>query len=334
MAKLGLHFIQTTPWIRRVAMPGPHVKIINPPEDIQAIFPSKRVIGRIYMTDGEEGQYYSKGAKGGRAYFERCLPFYRRAPGVWAYEAFNEPAMIKTPGERAALDDATCEWLHLMHACGLKGVVGNFSERNPPDGTIHEFRRMIEMADYLGGHYYGAPYLTTDPMRHVLRYRQLAAEMLAAGMVLPRMLIGETGIDLGIVGQGRKGWQKVSGLDWAGYFADLRWYEAELAKDSYIVGAFLFSAGSTGDWRTFDINEKQAAELAAWQRAQTPPTPQPIPPTVSLPEHEQGNAKRLAEKAAWWQEETVRAIEQNDVARARKLAISQSKLLARLRDGL
>lgn len=326
MAKLGLHFIQTTPWIRRVDMPCPYVKIINPPEDIQAIFPSKRVIGRIYMTDGEEGQYYAKGAKGGRAYFERCLPFYKRAPYIAAWEFVNEPAMIKTPGERAALDDATCEWLHLMHACGLKGVVGNFSERNPPDGTIHEFRRMIEMADYLGVHMYGAPSLQTDPMRHVLRYRQLAAEMLAAGMVLPRVLIGETGIDLGIIGAGRKGWQKA--CSWEQYFENIRWLETELAKDSYVVGAFLYTAGASKDWKTFDINEGQARQIAEWQYTLPQPIPGPIFSDGPLT-YLDSPLSIQTEKMRWFLEETQRDLKQGSIYIASS-CLSELTVLARV----
>lgn len=308
MPKLNLHYQNTTSWMRRVHFASEFVKMINPPEDARDIFPDKKIIGRIYMTDGAEGAFYTRGKQGGADYFAHCLPLYRKAPGIHAYEAWNEPAVIHTPQERAALCAATVEWARLMHERGYRVVVGNFSERNPADGTIAEFAPMLDVADYVSFHCYGAPRMTTTPDRLTLRYRQLAGELSQAGVPIPKVLLGETGIDMGIVGLGRKGWQKSPGLDWAGYFADLRWYEAELAKDAYIVGAFLFSAGASKDWQTFDISEKQAAELAAWQRAYTP-QPQPAP-TIDGPRAFLGAPLPVqTQKLRWYLEETKRQME-------------------------
>ena len=262
MSKLNLHWQNTANWMHRVEFSAPYVKLMDPPEN--NIFPGKMTIGRVYMSDGEEGAYYTRGHAGGAAYFERCLSWYKRAPYIHAWECFNEPAVIKTTTERDALDGATVEWCHMMHACGLKCVVGNFSERNPPEGTISDFWRMLSTADYLGLHMYGAPSMHTESEGHALRYRQLEAEISEAdiGAPMPPILIGECGIDLGIIGRGRKGWQKMPGLDWGEYRDELVWYDSELAKDPYIYGAFMFTAAPSKDWRTFGITEKQARDLA------------------------------------------------------------------------
>jgi len=246
--------------MRRVHFSADYVKLLDPPEDAQEIFPDKKIVGRIYMDDGTEGRYYTRGRLGAAEYFERCLPLYRKARGVAIWENVNEPAMIYTVGQRESLDEFTAERARLCHAEGLRCVVGNFSERNPADGTIAEFVRMLSTGDYLGLHCYGAPHL--DSNGYVLRYRQLIAEIRQAGLRVPPVLLGETGIDLGIVGQGRKGWQKARGLDWNEYRDSLLWLDDELGKDPEVCGAFVFTAAPSKDWRTFGITEKQARDLA------------------------------------------------------------------------
>ena len=325
MPILGLHWQQTASWMRRVEMPAPYVKVVNPP--IDNIFPHHFTIGRVYMTDGEEGFYYTEGKAGGGAYFDRCMGWYRQAPYVWAWESFNEPAVIKTPAERAALCAATVEWARLMHRYGYRVVVGNFSERNPADGTICEFAAMLDEADYLGVHCYGAPTMRNNAEGLALRYRRLIAELKAAGVRVPPILIGECGVDLGIVGLGRKGWQKAPHADWGRYRDDLVWYDGELRKDPEVVGGFVFTAAASKDWKTFEINEKQAVDLS---RALAIQAPQPEPALEPLPENEQGDLQTLITKARWWSEEITRALERSDYGRAYKLHLSLTKLMYRL----
>ncbi|MFA5053802.1 MAG: hypothetical protein WC565_07075 [Parcubacteria group bacterium] len=260
MSKLNCHWQLRANWMRRVHFSAEYVKMIDPPEDAQDIFPDKKIIGRIYMDDGTEGRYYTRGRLGAADYFERCLPLYRKARGVAIWENVNEPAVIHTTGQRESLDEFTAEWCRLCHAEGLRCVVGNFSERNPADGTIAEFVRMLSTGDYLSFHCYDAPRLGSHG--YVLRYRQLIAEIRQAGLRVPPVLIGETGIDLGIVGMGRKGWQKAKGLDWGEYRDELIAYDRELCEDDEVAGAFLFTAAPTKDWRSFGITEKQARDLA------------------------------------------------------------------------
>lgn len=326
MPKLALHWQNSASWMKKVDMPAPYVKRVNPNEE--DIFPGKFTVGRVYMTDGEEGSYYTRGAEGGRAYFDRCASTYWKALYVGAWESWNEPAVIHDAAERAALDEATGEWIRRMHDAGLKTVAGNFSERNPADGTIDEFVLTLEATDYLGGHFYDAPGMQSHG--YALRYRELADTIRTAGLRLPPMLIGECGIDGGVIGKGGKGWQKF--CSWEQYFADLRWYEAELAKDAYISGAFIFTAAASKDWKSFEVNEKQAAELAQWQRTFTPPEPEPEPepPAAWLPEYEQGTPKELADAARWWSEEITRQIEAGAYDMAHSLEVSQTKLLYRL----
>lgn len=237
--KLNLHWQNTTNWMRRVPFSSPYVKIMNPPED--NIFPDKRTIGRVYMDDGEEGRYYSRGSQGGIDYFHRCLSHYLKAKYIYAWESWNEPAMIKTPEERKMFDEATVSWLDMMHSHGLLGVAGNFSVRTPED--IQDFPGLLEQTDFLGVHLYGPG--------HELRDFEVEVPI----------LIGECGIDLGVIGK-EGGWKKY--MSFEEYKEYLLWYSQELDKDDKIEGAFIFTAGASSKWMTFNINEKQARELSWW----------------------------------------------------------------------
>ncbi len=56
----------------------------------------------------------------------------------------------------------------------------------------------------------------------------------ARGLPLRPFLITECGIDLGLVGRGRKGWRS-AGLSAEEYVRQLAWYNAELARDDYVI---------------------------------------------------------------------------------------------------
>lgn len=56
------------------------------------------------------------------------------------------------------------------------------------------------------------------------------------------------------------------------YVAELLAYDAEIAKDNYVIGATIFEAGSQGDmWWNFDIDELVPAILQAGPIPQPPP---------------------------------------------------------------
>jgi len=77
------------------------------------------------------------------------------------------------------------------------------------------------------------------------------------------------------------------------WITQMKWYDAELRKDYYVVGAHLFTLGSAGSWEEFEfgrfipnlvnymvtVRDEQDPE---WQDAPATPTP-PAPPTPAPP---------------------------------------------------
>lgn len=80
---------------------------------------------------------------------------------------------------------------------------------------------------------------------HSLRYRAFWR----AGD--PPVIISECGRD-NVEGGGR-GW-KASGVSPEQYLAELRAYDAEIGRDSYVLGATAFTAGPTPDWDAFSMD--------------------------------------------------------------------------------
>ena len=79
------------------------------------------------------------------------------------------------------------------------------------------------------------------------------------------------------------------------WITQMKWYDTELRKDYYVVGAHLFTLGSAGSWEEFEfgrfipnlvnymvtVRDKQDPE---WQDTPTPPAPPtPAPPTPTPP---------------------------------------------------
>ena len=85
----------------------------------------------------------------------------------------------------------------------------------------------------------------------------------------PPFVITECGRDA--VEGGMSGW-RISGVNAQQYVAELLAYDAEIAKDNYVIGATIFEAGSQGDmWWNFDIDELVPAILQAGPIPQPPP---------------------------------------------------------------
>ena len=98
------------------------------------------------------------------------------------------------------------------------------------------------------------------------RYRWWYEDMLIPqGLVIP-LIISEAGIDGQVAN--RPGPKGLGWRDFANYWRDqglgddpirvyleqLRWYDAELQKDDYVIGCALFTAGAMGEhWESYDI---------------------------------------------------------------------------------
>jgi hypothetical protein len=123
---------------------------------------------------------------------------------------------------------------------------------------------------FLGLHEYSAPtmqFATHDGGEGwlTLRYRKAYRQyLIPAGLEVP-LVMTECGID-GLVtdrpGPDGEGWKDFPnywasqgmGIDGPGnYIEQLAWYDSELMKDPYVVGAAIFTMTTTREWQSYEI---------------------------------------------------------------------------------
>ena len=77
------------------------------------------------------------------------------------------------------------------------------------------------------------------------------------------------------------------------WITQMKWYDTELRKDYYVIGAHLFTLGSAGSWEEFEFGRfipnlvnymvsVKDAQDPEWQDTPAPPTP-PVPPPLDPP---------------------------------------------------
>lgn len=214
----------------------------------------------------------------------------RRMEVFDAWEGYNEP-VASDAEQMKRLADMEAERVRLLAGHGIRSVIGNFSAGRPPLEDWTHFRPALESAreheGYLGLHEYSAPVMQFgtegDEGWLTLRYRKVyRQQLIPAGLDLP-LVITECGVD-GTVGGSRpgpdgQGWkhfvdywaEQGMGTDGAGnYVEQLVWYDSELAKDDYVVGAAIFAINATKDWQTYDILGEAASILERYLAVHPP----------------------------------------------------------------
>lgn len=290
-SKLAIHLQAHPAWASNTR--AAWIKVMDPPADNR--WPGKRIIGRVYMPDGESNALVAQGAAGADAWFAFCQPTFARAPYIRIWEGPNEPQPVADLAFCRQLAAFTERLAQLMHGAGLQLVGGNLSEGNPGGDDAQRRARFQAIArglahcDYWSQHcYWVLNYPSPEAGMnewHAFRYRLNVGYAREAGITLPPLLITECGVDGGVVGiQGRRGWRTLCNGP-ADYLAQLAAFDAELARDPYVLAATIFTAGPMG-WEDFEVTEELSAMLNAHidnsggpylADGSTPPTP-PTPP--------------------------------------------------------
>jgi len=208
----------------------------------------------------------------------------RRLAAIDCWEAYNEP-VVSTEAQMAALAQFEAERVRLLAAAGVKSCIGNFGAGQPALELWPAFYPALAAAQANGGylalHEYSAPYLwfgsgvnQLNPAANegdegwlTLRYRKVYRTYLQpAGLAIP-LVITETGVD-GLVGNrpgpgDARGWQTfapywraegaVKNTDFGFYMEQLAWYDAELGKDDYVIGAGIFALAGPKGWPSYEI---------------------------------------------------------------------------------
>jgi hypothetical protein len=280
VSKLTWHFqFLGTPVDAIAAASGAkYIKVMDPPATNP--FPGKQVIGRTYIDDNVSNAIVAKGAAGAEEWFARFLPIYLSRSYVTWWEAANEPQDIYNPAFRQALTDYSLRLTELMHGIGRKVVTLNLSVGAPDILDILDFKSLAGRVDAIGLHEYSAPTMQSGEGWYCLRYRKYRAAWGAAGYTWPATIITETGIDGGVLKppRPRTGWKSYASRE--AYFAQLQWYDAELAKDPEILAATVFTSNPDGVWTDFDFDRDLSQRLAAHIGAGVPPE---VPPMTGYP---------------------------------------------------
>lgn len=221
-------------------------------------------------------------------------------PLIKYWEGHNEPVWGDEDG-MGWYAQFEIERMKLMAELGLKCLLGNFATGTPPLELWPAFLPALQVArqyeGILGLHEYSCPWMWWMTGKHqldtnedqgdegwtTLRYRKVYRKYLIPnGMGKVPLAITETGIDPlvnpkppGVAGGT---WKQLGGF-WAThdnepdkadyYFRQLVWYDKELQKDDYVVGATIFTWGNYGaPWSDFDVAGSDVAKkLIAYTQA-------------------------------------------------------------------
>lgn len=268
------------------------VKIIDdlgPAGVVKERSPDSLVVGRV----GLDYDFLSLHAKVNRSadrhaasFIAKNLNKLKAHPSVDYWEGYNEPVIGSADlmAEYAAFE---AERVKQMAALGYKCCIGNFATGTPPLELWASFLPALEAARENGGclglHEYSAPTMqfgygryqldpagdSGDEGWYTLRYRKVYRHHIPAELHIP-LVMTECGID-GLVeprpGPEGAGWRDF-GKYWkqnniapdgvTGYLDQLTWYDQELQKDDYVIGATIYATGAD----SYDVLGDMAEKLA------------------------------------------------------------------------
>lgn len=252
MTKLGLHLNTIQATSRVFVERGKPVVIKVMQHDpgwvaaMRALSPRSFWIGRWYVPDSEQGLDNPAGRA--RALAARIIPMADQCRyDCWEQQNEVNPGSVE---DAKRLNEFAVVFADAMHRAGHKVAAYSFATGNPAQLDLWSYLLDgLRASDLLSLHEYAAPSMRDGESWLCLRYRRVYAS-LPPDCRKP-LVITECGIDGGPIGKTMQGWQELSDAD--RYLADLAWYDAEISKDGYVVGATPYCMGATGMWRSFEI---------------------------------------------------------------------------------
>lgn len=263
--------------------------------------PNTFIIGRHYVDDSD--QIFLDDPEGrAEQFFAAMKGEAEQMRGIYdAWMGYNE-SVIQSPDEAQRLSRFYVRWGDLMRAAGFTSAAYSFATGNPargdprPDGSLEPnywplLADGLRHCDLLSLHEYSAPTMDVWATFLCLRYRKVMD--LLPSDARRQIVITETGIDggAGPANRPQQGWSKFT--DAAGYVSTLSWYDGELQKDDYVIGATIFAMNGWGTDGSFGMsNVMQIRDYIAQggspapvvvkppSAAQPPVAPpvQPVPP--------------------------------------------------------
>ncbi len=288
--KLGAHVLRAVPELSDYITAGAAVvKLMGDWGMAKDLPKSILVIGRKF-----EGHYDAQLQRNsGKTPIEAAQQFvgdqlseYKFNPAITYWEGHNEPVWNSNE-EMSWYAQFEVERMKLMAEEGLKCVIGNFATGSPDLKLWPAFFPALKAAQkheaLLGLHEYSCPWMWWMTGKHqlkagedegdtgwtTLRYRKVYRQhLIPNGFGNVPLVITECGIDPLVspkppeVGTGGT-WQQL-GSFWKKhdnepnkadyYYRQLVWYDKELQKDDYVVGATIFTWGNFGrQWKHFEV---------------------------------------------------------------------------------
>jgi len=302
--KLGAHVLRAAEDVGEYIQAGPAVvKFVRDWGMARDVPGGVLVIGRKCQDDYDAQHQMSTGKTPREAaeQFVRDQKTTYQANSVIEYwEGHNEPVW-NTEEEMGWYAHFEVERMRMMTDMGLKCVIGNFATGSPAlalwPAFLPALRAAKEHQAILGLHEYSCPWMWWMTGKHqmdpeedqgdegwtTLRYRKIYRQYLIPnGLGDVPLAITECGIDPLVnpkpPGAPSGTWRHL-GRFWADhedehnkadyYFRQLVWYDEEMQKDDYVVGATIFTWGSFGKpWSDFDIAGTDVAKkLIAYTEA-------------------------------------------------------------------
>jgi hypothetical protein len=328
--KLGAHVLRAAEGLGDyIAAGAAVVKLVGDWGMAKDIPKSTLVIGRKFEGKYDAQLQRNSGKtprQAAKQFVSDQMPTYKSNPDITYWEGHNEPVW-NSKEEMAWYAQFEVERMKLMTAEGLRCVLGNFATGSPDLALWPAFFPALEAAQQhqaiLGLHEYSCPWMWWMTGKHqldpnadekdegwtTLRYRKIYRQhLIPHGFGDVQLVITECGIDPLVspkppgVGTGGT-WQQL-GRFWRThdnepdkadyYFRQLVWYDRELQKDDYVIGATIFTWGNFGGaWEKFEVAGTEVAQkLIAYAKKD------PAKPFVPIPATEPSKPPKPAEPGA------------------------------------
>ena len=312
-SKLGPHHLQDSGELRTwiAACPkvlkvfGPDLAVIH---DYRARCDGGKVVVRVwvppstarYSGDGDgradAQDFWSKGYGAVRSLSsadKAQIDYLESANEFDNYPPYKDPSYYNAFQQRFAEISASEGFHPLVGNIAVGNPDGDLGEcdpsKAPPNSAIRKMRAMLpsmQTAASLGGGWsYHAYTLSlskdvgalTDFAFRYRRYVECIPELRSVPLILTESGLDQDG------DPDKSGWQ--ARADAGSYVDWLRWFDGELQKDDYVIGATVFAIGGDG-WRSFQLGPivPQLVSMMNEAGRGAPPAPPPVspPPVVGV----------------------------------------------------
>lgn len=245
------------------------------------IVPDAFFIGRLFDPNQD---FRDDPQRRGREFAEKILRLeinraeYNGKPLYDAWESYNEVMPESAPVDlQQKYDQFQVAFAEKLKVEGFEPIAMNFGTGNfLGNQFLSNFRGTLETHKYLGFHEYDWP--TMDRLHNIglrdgnggmwlcLRYRRTMEEVRREFPDQHTVIITECGMTQGVQGGPDVGpWHPSHPIPADDYWKSLLWYNSELMKDAYVMGACLFVVGAISPWESFEHLGPIMDRLVAFQ---------------------------------------------------------------------